>query len=181
MERLVWKDDYSIDGDLIDRQHRRLFEIFNDYSEDHAEGEGREATEAVLRALAAYADEHFDREEELMEEKGYPELEEHRKEHERFKADLSQRVVDFQEGDAMAAVKVMQDVRQWLFNHITDHTEGQDQRFGHWLKHGTLPGEPESDDEESGGEEAPAPEDGGHGPSGETDVVDESSGNDGAR
>src|SRR4030042_6916572 len=82
MEKVLWKDDYSVGVEESDRQHRHLFEILNKLVARPADPSGSELVAQTLGEMYDYAKEHFKAEEELMQQYGYPELEAHKKKHE---------------------------------------------------------------------------------------------------
>lgn len=98
------------------------------------EGSGKEYLNDALAELANYTQTHFEDEEELMEEAGYPELDQHREQHEAFKANLAQLVLDFREGEPLVQVKLMRQLKHWLDEHITHETRGPDYRLGRFLR-----------------------------------------------
>ena len=86
---LVWKDAYSVGVDLFDSQHKKLFEICNELNDAHQKGIAGGVVEEKLKELYQYSYYHFDSEEKDLEENGYEELENQKKEHNFFKKRLS--------------------------------------------------------------------------------------------
>ncbi len=85
----VWNERYMTGIELIDSQHKRLFETINRLEAAYQEGTEEAEAKASLAFLARYTLEHFETEEALMQEIGYPMLPFHQKEH----ADLMARIL----------------------------------------------------------------------------------------
>lgn len=79
-----WNSRYETGIETIDAQHKALFAALNQLTEAFLAGTSEEHVKAGLKALLAYAMEHFQTEEAYMREKGYPGLAAHMVEHERL-------------------------------------------------------------------------------------------------
>jgi hemerythrin-like metal-binding protein len=74
---IVWKEDYAIDGGVIDADHRFLFDLINRILVDNrTEGHGA-ALRLEMQELNTFAARHFTREETLQKASGFPLNEEH--------------------------------------------------------------------------------------------------------
>lgn len=83
--RLVWQEAYECGEPRIDREHERLFELANalldvSFSADSSS----QAFDAALEELMASIAQHFADEESLLAERGYHDLELHRRLHARL-------------------------------------------------------------------------------------------------
>ena len=120
MAFVEWKPEYSVGILEIDSQHRRLLDIINQMHDAMKMGGKPAAITAVVNELVGYTRYHFAYEERLMEEAGYPQLEEHRRKH---RAMVGQ-VDSFRDaaGSASAAVslKLMGFLKDWLSRHIME-------------------------------------------------------------
>ena len=76
-----WTDLLLVGNDTIDADHRKLFSLVNQVREGMLRTQGESSLRKVLDELMAYANEHFAREEKLMQEARYAEQEEHIVEH----------------------------------------------------------------------------------------------------
>jgi hemerythrin len=126
MSAIVWKDDLELGLPLIDEQHRRLVDRYNELAAAYRRREADAELAHRLGVLLDSAAIHFAAEETLMEELGYVGMEEHREEHQ----DLLQRVGRFQtvlaEGRQTITLPVLQYLQHWLLGHI----RGADADFG---------------------------------------------------
>ncbi|MCW9035944.1 MAG: hemerythrin family protein [Rhodospirillales bacterium] len=86
MRPIAWSAKYACNIRPIDDDHRALFETAETLRLRHESGAGPELILACIDALLMYAHDHFDREELFMQRGGYPDLESHRRDHEKFRS-----------------------------------------------------------------------------------------------
>ncbi len=117
--QISWSSDFETGIDIIDAQHQRLFQYFEEIQ--HCLNSANSAqVESLCRALIDYAISHNTFEESLMEKAGYRMLDAHHQVHEAFK----QRAYGYLEriDQGVDPLKVARDVRTdiglWLINHI---------------------------------------------------------------
>ena len=72
MEKITWDDSFNIQVDVIDRQHRRLVELMNRLIAIQDEKASDDDIAEILGAMTNYLGFHFDTEEQLMIDRGYP-------------------------------------------------------------------------------------------------------------
>jgi len=119
MAYFEWADDLAIDyGGPIDQDHRKLVDLVNELHTATSEGRGREVVAQVLERLIAYTTEHLGREEHEMAQAGFPSLEEHRRWHHKFIADLHSLQVKYEAGSVTVAAQLSMVLRDWLSLHI---------------------------------------------------------------
>jgi hemerythrin-like metal-binding protein len=123
MNRIQWRHTMSVDGGLIDEDHRHLIDIINRFAGYMSRG-GASLADAldVLYALKFYAASHFEREEHLQTLVGYPDAERHHHEHLGLIATLHGVIARASSlGEAYAA-DVAEELslllRRWLLEHI---------------------------------------------------------------
>ena len=115
-------DDSLVTGnEMIDTQHKELIGKINDLlrsCEDHAD---QKAAVQMLNYLADYTEFHFNAEEQLQEEIGYPGIKEHKEKHEELRRTVSElhEMLEDQEGQSDAFVDMVnKNVTEWLYYHI---------------------------------------------------------------
>ena len=125
----AWAPDLSVGVESIDAQHRELMARANALLEASQLGQGRQAALDTLLFLSDYVAQHFEDEERLMEEEGFPGLELHRAEHARFRVTLRSLVHRFSTTGADRALgsAVEQEVCAWIQGHVlaTDRELGR--------------------------------------------------------
>ena len=76
-----WKDIYSVNNDLIDKEHKQLFDIAQEAFLYVEEKDKTKKIKEILTDLYDYMKTHFTHEEKFMTEINYPKIEEHKKLH----------------------------------------------------------------------------------------------------
>lgn len=118
MPVMPWSNMLSVGVRDIDDQHRVLVDILNRLG-DVVMGEVTEWDEkAVLADLLQYTAKHFGFEEGLMRDNGYPEMEDHLRQHRELIAQLKAMIERFNGGDQPDAEELLVFVREWLTTHI---------------------------------------------------------------
>lgn len=117
MAYMDWKDHYSVENALIDKQHQALFGLVNEVAEKVKSGNLPEI-KGVIKRLSSYTVEHFRDEEAIMRKAGYPDLEDHQMIH----AELLEKVEGLQakleKNQAVSLVSVIRFLSDWLKDHI---------------------------------------------------------------
>ncbi|WP_461255741.1 bacteriohemerythrin [Treponema sp. R80B11-R83G3] len=119
-ENLVtWDDSYSVGFEHIDNQHKELVKMVNELYTACKMGALKEDIvylHTVSKALE-YARVHFSDEEKYMGIASYPELNEHKKQHEEFVVEIKKSVKLFEIGET-APIELANFLKNWLLNHI---------------------------------------------------------------
>jgi hemerythrin-like metal-binding protein len=86
LEKVVWKETYSVGVPAMDAQHKKLVNMINQLADCHAErGVGASGCfQEILSAMFDYTQVHFKSEEAYLQKIGYPQLAAHEKEHQVF-------------------------------------------------------------------------------------------------
>ncbi len=118
MAFMNWSKDYSVNVNEIDTQHKKLFDMVNEYSDALQQKKSAEAVGKLVNGLALYTISHFKNEEKLFDKYGYPDAGEHKKKH----AELLTKVADInkkvKEGTMVLSTEVGSFLKEWLNNHI---------------------------------------------------------------
>ena len=118
MALLSWSDQYLIGNDIIDTEHKELFRLINDFHTHWVDAQDRRDIARVLNQLIAYAQMHFQHEENIMEAAGYPNLLQHQHTHEALIDSSFQLHQSYSEGNLHLEINTMKFVRNWLIEHI---------------------------------------------------------------
>jgi hemerythrin len=125
-----WNESYAVGIPGIDAQHQKLFLIARELHAAMAAGQGRDSLARILDRLVDYTAVHFATEERLLRLNDYPNVAEHKAEHDA----LSGRVVKFQEefraGRVAITVQLLQFIKNWLVRHIC----GSDTRYAPYIR-----------------------------------------------
>lgn len=78
---IIWRNEMSVDGGVIDHDHQTLIAIINEFCDAPHDAHTVENLRAILAKLQHYAELHFKREEALQNAAQYPFREAHQHEH----------------------------------------------------------------------------------------------------
>jgi len=129
MDFIRWKDDYSVQVREIDEQHKKLISLINRLADAMKVGKGRDVLETVLTEMVDYTVYHFEMEEKLFQQHGYPDYEKHKQIHTAFASKAQELKSAFDAGNTKISVDVMLILSNWLNNHILE----EDKRYGPYL------------------------------------------------
>ncbi len=116
-QKLSWSNSFSVGVELIDNQHKHLFEILNSIPETH----DPVALSKTYLELQKDTRKHFADEEKMMREIKYPKLEEHTKLHEELAESLENFMTENNLSDPEAAAGLKNFICQWIVEHILFH------------------------------------------------------------
>jgi diguanylate cyclase (GGDEF)-like protein/hemerythrin-like metal-binding protein/PAS domain S-box-containing protein len=100
---------------MIDDQHRQIVQMVNDLNRSLEEGRNDAELKNLFAALLAFTATHFATEEALMVRYGYPQVDEHKKQHVNLVLELQGIAAEFNQG---AELRLLQSIKDWLLGHI---------------------------------------------------------------
>ncbi|MHB1124135.1 MAG: bacteriohemerythrin [Ramlibacter sp.] len=118
MSLFAWDAKYTLHIAELDRQHRKLFALFNDLYDAMQDGHGNEVIDKVLTGVVDYTVYHFDAEEKLLRQYGWQEEAAHRAEHAKLAEQAKTLVLRHRAGEAKATLATLKFLCDWLNNHI---------------------------------------------------------------
>jgi hemerythrin len=120
MTVIKWRDSFNTGVRQFDLEHHKIVELINAMYLAMRDKAGRDEVEKLVSELVAYTRYHFENEESAMTAAHYPQLEDHRAEHERLRAEVVnfEKLIkeDFDEGTR----DFYRFLRQWLKEHIME-------------------------------------------------------------
>jgi len=123
---LVWKDEYSVGVEEMDNDHKKLLNLINQLQTAVHYYTGQEFEQKALDELVDYTKTHFKKEEKLMEDNGYADLEAHKKQHEKFINKINDFLVQYKQNSEVTVVDTLEFLKDWLIKHIN----GTDKEYG---------------------------------------------------
>lgn len=121
MPILPWNDEYSLGVEAMDDHHRQLFEMINQAYDSADRMSDHEVLSRLVDGMNEFAQVHFELEEGLMEEHGYPKLDEHRRQHQDFRMRaMITKTMQPGEDWELNAVKIFRYLADWLNDHILE-------------------------------------------------------------
>lgn len=116
----------SVGIDMIDEDHKCLINLLNDYIAAVDNDEGVFVFDSLFKQFMDYTEYHFAREEQLMAEAGYTDLESHAQGHRMIIEQLN----DMREQVLLSVSSDMQDdVREFFLNWLQVHIMIKDQAY----------------------------------------------------
>lgn len=119
----AWDPSLETGIDVIDAQHRTLFDAIQSLATSFRTGDSAHRTKESLAFLARYTVEHFQTEERFMRAMGYPDYDQHRIEHGHLVSQLQHLQVKEGKGYLVTA-EVATFVAEWLAHHIHEQDMG---------------------------------------------------------
>jgi hemerythrin len=121
MPIVTWRDEYNVNVEEIDNQHRKILELVNSLHAAVETRANKDDLKDLLVELVEFTRIHFSTEEQLMKKYDYPDLARHHTEHRlllRYLVDL----VDAVSGGKNPGFYSDYDVStDWAMIHICDH------------------------------------------------------------
>lgn len=114
---IKWEPNYTVHVEILDEQHRKLFDIVNDLIDETEMGSTRLLP--VIQDLVQYLSVHFHQEHLVMMKSGYPGFLQHSQEHRRFTDKIEEFLQSYRQGDAELGLKMIVYMKEWIFNHTT--------------------------------------------------------------
>ena len=127
MDLMKWTPDLSLDHSLIDEQHQKLFDIVNLLIKNI--GIDQEFIKKTLVELKTYSELHFSEEEEILAERNYPGLEDHKFEHRFFIRRITSFCKEVVDENNELSEKMLEFLAVW----VKHHTFEEDQDYKKYL------------------------------------------------
>ena len=118
MGSFAWNDNLRVGNTFIDNDHRHMIALMRELHAALEEKKGREVLESMLSDLIQYTQEHFKREEDVMQGMRYAEFVQHKQEHERLIYQVLLLRKRFADGEVAISGELSTFLYEWLFDHI---------------------------------------------------------------
>jgi hemerythrin len=118
MEKVFWKEEYSVGVEKLDQQHRQILEIVDKMTRQAGTSTDPKIISEALTAMLQYARQHFTTEEELMAEHDYPETEQQKRQHSYFLKRTAELSIRAMEAKQSTAIEIMEFLGNWWLIHI---------------------------------------------------------------
>jgi len=119
-EIVTWESKYATEIEGIDAQHKALVDLINQLYK--ASMTRNESMDTVFREsmshMVEYVRFHFSAENGLMGRIGYPNYNEHKKQHETLVKKIIDAAKSYEEGHIYAPNNFVRDLRDWVLSHI---------------------------------------------------------------
>jgi hemerythrin-like metal-binding protein len=116
-----WCKEYEIGVSAIDSEHRHLVNLVVSLHEAKAIENGQDRCLTLLSQIVKHTKRHFEHEENLMMESGYPGLDDHRVQHADLISSVT-KICEWIETDPSAVSDaVLRYLKKWLLDHIATY------------------------------------------------------------
>ena len=133
MEKYVLTQDLLTGNELIDSEHRKIFDEVNTLLDACSKGNGREKISSLGEFLVEYVTKHFSDEEDLQKQSKYPEYTEHHKFHEWYKQKLGDAIIKLeQEGPTINSLGEI----NYMVSVLVKHIRETDRKLAQWIQNG---------------------------------------------
>jgi hemerythrin len=114
-----WSESMSVGVPLLDSDHKALIQLINQLHNAVEDREESSVLAQIFESLVAYIRLHFEREEQVMEACGYPEISEHKEEHLYFTQNMHYMRDRYFSGEgAGVGRELLVYLKGWLRHHI---------------------------------------------------------------
>lgn len=130
MATAKWDPLLETGNELVDSEHRAVFDLVVELHDSIVRKQSREAQDEILDHLIAHVEEHFVHEEALMRSMHYPGLVEQKRLHKEFTKEAGRLVAEHKAGEARLPITVAIYVYDWVLNHI----RVEDRKIGEFIR-----------------------------------------------
>ncbi len=117
---MKWTEQLSIGIVEIDQQHQELFNRINNLLQAMHEGKGKDEIQKVMAFLDDYVVSHFGTEEKYMGEYHYPEINQHKEQHQTFTSNFNdiKKELETEGPSSTLVIQTQRKLSEWWLGHI---------------------------------------------------------------
>lgn len=112
---VAWKSYYTVNEPSLDSEHQQIIELIRRLYVAIRANRERVEIRNILERLRQYTREHFDHEEHLMREVGFPKLDAHKAEHDEMRRKT---LALHEDMNYVGGQEMLQFLKTWWTNHI---------------------------------------------------------------
>jgi hemerythrin len=118
MAVIKWSESYSVHIDEIDKQHKKLFDMINEFYNKVVNHSNDELIFELVKGMRIYVQTHFNYEEELMKRYNYSHYNVHKKQHDSFVQKVMELENKLKKGITVVSFEITSFLKDWIKNHI---------------------------------------------------------------
>ncbi len=100
-----------------DDAHKQLIDLIGQLNDAMNNGRGEKVIVGILTSLSTYCQEHFTKEEHILEQQGYPQFKEHKQIHDTFMRKVTESIEGLK-NHTVSPASIMNLLSDWLMLHI---------------------------------------------------------------
>ncbi len=120
MALIEWNDSFNVDIEVIDKQHKKLVSMINDFYDQVSNKSSKELIGELIGKMKAYTEDHFRTEENIFKKINYHESEEHIQKHRDFIEKVNDLQSRYGSGKLIISFEITNFLKNWLVSHIQD-------------------------------------------------------------
>jgi len=121
MVLIEWREEYSVGVPDADFEHQMLIELINKLHENISTSDGDYGVADFLGEIYTHISEHFSHEEDIMVERNYDQLLDHKKDHKRLQDNLRAIMDAYEENAYFDDKEYAKNVQKWFIEHFRNH------------------------------------------------------------
>jgi len=131
---MLWNEKYETGNTVVDEQHKEIFHLVQRVIDANFESRHEKVNE-ILNFLAEYTVQHFLDEEKIMLESGYPNFNEHKKQHTDFLEKVTKliKTVSGSTDSIENSIVLNKVIVDWLSNHVLGSDMSIAEHYRKWL------------------------------------------------
>ncbi|MCL2202735.1 MAG: bacteriohemerythrin [Defluviitaleaceae bacterium] len=131
---MEWSPKYLTGNALVDSEHEQIFAMVTDVIGQKFKERG-EKIETVINFFVSYTLQHFSHELKLMEDSGYPEIQEHKRQHAEYMEKVNALKAKIEtDPNRDISVEVGDVIADWLENHVLCSDKKMALHYRDWMK-----------------------------------------------
>ena len=124
VQKLEWKSSFSVGYKAMDKQHQILFDVINSLVDSQTDPLSESDLRRLLHELQTYSEAHFSAEEKLMELMDYPNLADHRSEHNIYRKQIAELETRIGNTGERIDLELLQFLNNWWLTHVQEVDQG---------------------------------------------------------
>jgi hemerythrin len=127
---IIWQTSFETGIEVIDQDHKKLVDLLNRLERTVDLADKADIVESAIETLVDYVSEHFEREEKMMKDCGFPQYEGHIALHMEF----AERVGALSAANFMGQDRIIaRDLLDFLTDWLVVHIQKADQDYVPWM------------------------------------------------
>ncbi len=120
MTFIEWRDEFTVNNDEIDLEHKELVDLLNSLHEEMKGKRLNEVMGPMLDRVIDHTRRHFATEEVAMQADAYPGLESHRTAHRALIQQVEKLKSRYAAGNMILTNEILDFLKEWLIGHMRD-------------------------------------------------------------